>query len=157
MLTEGFNFGGNLAYRRLSINAWAFSLNAFLAPWLSSLRKSGNFMVFGSNTKLCHLCLAVAWDSGLTYFRRNTARMSSKVCLFAVIMLRKVCRAFFRNNEWNRFCLHCFSHIRLHFNHCVKEIFEKFNFLWFSVKRQCSRTDWAYHQRMCGWAVNHAD
>ena len=56
-------------------------------------------MVFGSNTNPCHLCLAVAWDSGLTYFRRNTAKMSSKVCLFAVLMLRKVCNAFLRNNE----------------------------------------------------------
>ena len=60
-------------------------------------------MVFWSNTNLCHLCLAVAWDSGLTYFLRNTAKMSSKVYRFAVLMLRENCRAFLRNSEWKWF------------------------------------------------------
>ena len=57
-------------------------------------------MVLGSNTNLCHLCLAVAWDSGFTYFLRKMAKMSSNVCFFVELMLRNVCKAFLRNNEW---------------------------------------------------------
>ena len=32
--------------------AWACSPNAFSAPWLSSSKKCGSFMVFGLNTSL---------------------------------------------------------------------------------------------------------
>ena len=99
ILTERLSFGGSLAYSRLSIMACACSLKAFSAPWLSSSKKSGNFMVFGSKTSLCHLCLAVAWDSGFTYLLRKTARTFSRVCLFAELMLRNVCNAFLRSSE----------------------------------------------------------
>ena len=79
ILTDRFNFGGSFAYNKMSIILFSLSPNAFSAPWFSSSKKSGNFMVFGSETSRCHLCFAVAWDSGLTYFLRNMTSTSSSV------------------------------------------------------------------------------
>ena len=45
---------------------WALSPNALSAHSLSSSKKSGSDIVLGSNVSLCHLCLVVACDSGLT-------------------------------------------------------------------------------------------
>ena len=101
MLTDLFNFGGSFAYRRLSIIFWALSPNAFSASWFISSRKSGSFVVFGSITRGCHLCLAVACDSGLTYFRLNMTNTSSRVCRrLAVLILPIVFRALFLNSDW---------------------------------------------------------
>ena len=69
---------------------WALSPNALSAHSLSSSKKSGSDFVLGSNVSLCHLCLAVAFDSGLTYFRRNTISTSSRVFLFDALIFLKV-------------------------------------------------------------------
>ena len=51
---------------------WALSPNALSAHSLSSSKKSGSDFVLEPNASLCHLCLAVACDSGLTYYRLKT-------------------------------------------------------------------------------------
>ena len=62
----------------------AFSPKAFSAPWLSSSSTSDSFMVYGSNTNLCYLCLAVAWVSGLTYFIVSVI----SGCIFIIVWKR---------------------------------------------------------------------
>ena len=107
MLTNLFNLGDSFAYRRLSDIFRALSPNAFSASWFSSSRTSGSLVVFGANTRRCYLCLAVACDSGLTYFRLNMTNTCSRVCRLGVLILRNVCRAFSLNSErkWlNFFC-----------------------------------------------------
>ena len=71
MLTDRFSFGGSFAYSKLPIMLFAFPPKDFSAPWFNSSKKSGKFEVLGSNVNRCHLCFAVACDSGSTYFRRN--------------------------------------------------------------------------------------
>ena len=100
ILTDLLSFGGSFAYKRLSIIFCAWSPNAFSALWINSSRKSGNFIVFGSKTKRCHLCLAVACDSGLTNLRHKMIITSSRVCLLADLMSLNVWRAFFLSREW---------------------------------------------------------
>ena len=107
ILTDRFSFGGSFAYNKLSIMLFAFSPKAFSAPWFSSSKKSGNFMVFGSKVSRCHLCFAVAWDSGLTYFLRNMISTSSSVWRLIEFMFLKVCRAPFLSNEWKWFIFIC--------------------------------------------------
>ena len=53
-----------------------------VAQSLKSSKRSDSDFVMGSIVSLCHLCLAVAYDSGLTDFRRNTSSKSSRVFLF---------------------------------------------------------------------------
>ena len=85
----------------------AFSPKAFPAPWLSSSRKSGNFIVLGSKMSRCHLCLAVAWDSGLTLLLRKMTNTSSSIWRFIEFILRNLCRAPFLSNEWKWFIFIC--------------------------------------------------
>ena len=95
ILTDRFIFGGSFSY-----SFWAWSPNAFSAPWFISSRKSGTFIVLGSKTKRCHLCLAVACDSSLTYLRPKITNKSSRVYLLTVLIFLNVCRAFLLSNEW---------------------------------------------------------
>ena len=83
----------------------AFSPKAFSVPWFSSFKKSGNFIVLGSKMSLCHLCLAVARDSGFTYLRRNMT--SSSVWQLMVFMFLNVCSAPFRSKERKRLIFIC--------------------------------------------------
>ena len=64
--------------------------NALSAHSLSSSKKSDSDFVLGSNVSLCHLCLAVACDSGSTYFRRNTISTSPRVFLVDALMFLNV-------------------------------------------------------------------
>ena len=75
---------------------WAFSPNALSAHWFSSSKKSGSDFVLGSNVSLCQLCVAVACDSGLIYFRQNTISTSSRVFLFDALIFLNVCSSPFR-------------------------------------------------------------
>ena len=58
--------------------------------WLSSSRKSDSDFVLESNVNLRHLCLAVACESGLTYFRRNTISSFSRVFSFDALIFLNV-------------------------------------------------------------------
>ena len=69
---------------------WALSPNTLSAHSLSSPKKSDSDFVFGWNVSLCHLRLAVACDSGLTYFLRNTISTSSRVFLFDALIILNV-------------------------------------------------------------------
>ena len=71
------------------------SQTLFLPLELNSFKKSGTFVVLGSNTRRCQLCLAVAYDSSLTYLRLKMTNTSSRVCLLAVLMFLNVCNALF--------------------------------------------------------------
>ena len=93
MLTDRFNFGGSLAYNKLSIMFFAFSSKAFSVHWFHSSKKSGHFMVLRSKMSLCHLCFAVTCVSGFTYFPRIMTSTSSKVRGLIEFMLLNVFNA----------------------------------------------------------------
>ena len=56
--------------------------------------------MFRSQVSLCHLCLAIAPDSSLTFFCWNTSSTSSRVLLLVALMLRNVCNASFLKFAW---------------------------------------------------------
>ena len=64
-------------------------------------------MVLGSNVSRCHLCFAVAWDSGLPYFLRNMTSTSCRVWRLMEFMFLNVCNAPFCSNEWKRLIFIC--------------------------------------------------
>ena len=60
------------------------------ATFVELSKKSDSEFVLGPNVSLCHLCLAVACDSGSTFFRRNTISTSSRVFLFDALIFQNV-------------------------------------------------------------------
>ena len=95
-MSDRFKWGGSFAQSKLSIICWALSPNALSAHSLSSSKKSGSDFVLGWNVSFCHLCLAVACESGLTYFHRKIISTSSRVFLFGALIFRDVWSASFR-------------------------------------------------------------
>ena len=92
-LNDVLKCGSFWGKRKRSIICWAFSTNACSAYSCNTSKKSESDFPFGLKVSLSHLCWAVARESSLTYFLRNTMSAFSGVILLVALILRNVCNA----------------------------------------------------------------
>ena len=87
--------------------------------------KSGNFMVFGLKVSRCHLCFAVAWDSGFDVFPPEYYQHVLKCLTVNRVYVPESLQGPFPEQRVKLVNFHLLCLDRLHFDHCVEQVLEK--------------------------------